>query len=165
MRYLGMFLADPVSAPAGLVAYLAEQLEIAGAGCLGEYTVRHTTRFEHQAEIVTDTACSPSPTPKPNSPPGSPIRPGSPATARKRSSTARSRGAGAAGPAARGDQAGRHRPRGRRASAAHPAGQPTTPPDATALLGLWRYRPGPRRGSASWVGCAEGCSPVLERGC
>ncbi|MGY1983866.1 DUF4158 domain-containing protein [Nocardia gipuzkoensis] len=43
--------------PPELVAYLAEQLEIADSSCLGEYVVRRTTRFEHQAEIVA--ACGP----------------------------------------------------------------------------------------------------------
>ncbi|MGS2811046.1 Tn3 family transposase [Nocardia sp. MW-W600-9] len=53
VRYLGMFLADPVAVPPELIAYLAEQLDIADPSCLGEYMVRRTTRFEHQAEIVT----------------------------------------------------------------------------------------------------------------
>ncbi|WP_432420531.1 DUF4158 domain-containing protein [Nocardia carnea] len=51
VRYLGMFLADPTDVPVELVAYLAEQLEIEDPSCLGEYMVRRTTRFEHQAEI------------------------------------------------------------------------------------------------------------------
>lgn len=54
VRYLGMFLADPLDVPAELVAYLAEQLEIDDPSCLGEYVVRRTTRFEHQAEIVAE---------------------------------------------------------------------------------------------------------------
>ncbi|WP_444543799.1 DUF4158 domain-containing protein [Nocardia rhizosphaerihabitans] len=53
VRYLGMFLADPVAVPSELVAYLGEQLDIDDPSCLGEYMVRRTTRFEHQAEIVT----------------------------------------------------------------------------------------------------------------
>lgn len=51
VRYLGMFLSDPVDVPAELVVYLAEQLEIGDPSCLVEYMVRRTTRFEHQAEI------------------------------------------------------------------------------------------------------------------
>ncbi|MEV3965669.1 DUF4158 domain-containing protein [Nocardia sp. NPDC050193] len=46
-----MFLTDPVGVPAELVAYLAEQLEIDDPSCLGEYMVRRSARFEHQAEI------------------------------------------------------------------------------------------------------------------
>jgi hypothetical protein len=52
VRYLGMFLADPVDVPAEPVAYLAEKLEIGDLPCLGRYMVRRTTRFEHQAEIA-----------------------------------------------------------------------------------------------------------------
>ncbi|MEV0435138.1 DUF4158 domain-containing protein [Nocardia sp. NPDC050413] len=54
VRYLGMFLPDPVAIPAELVAYLAEQLDIDSPGCLDEYMVRRPTRFEHQAEIVAE---------------------------------------------------------------------------------------------------------------
>ena len=54
VRYLGMFLPDPIAVPPELVAYLAEQLDIADPGCLDEYLVCRTTRFEHQAEIVTE---------------------------------------------------------------------------------------------------------------
>ncbi|WP_433662548.1 Tn3 family transposase [Nocardia sp. CA-128927] len=54
VRYLGMFLADPVAVPPELVAYLAEQLDIDDPGCLDEYMVRRTTRFEHQAEITAE---------------------------------------------------------------------------------------------------------------
>lgn len=45
-----MFLADPLDVPAELVAYLAEQLGTDDPSCLGEYVVRRTTWFEHQAE-------------------------------------------------------------------------------------------------------------------
>lgn len=54
VRYLGLFLPDPIAVPPELVAYLAEQLDIADPGCLDEYMVRRTTRFEHQAEIVAE---------------------------------------------------------------------------------------------------------------
>ncbi|MGO4614721.1 DUF4158 domain-containing protein [Nocardia sp. 2YAB30] len=54
VRYLGMFLTDPIDVPAELVAYLGEQLEIDDPSCLGEYVVRRTTRFEHQAEIAAE---------------------------------------------------------------------------------------------------------------
>ncbi|NKY60933.1 Tn3 family transposase [Nocardia flavorosea] len=54
VRYLGMFLVDPIDVPVELVAYLAEQLEIGDPSCLGEYMVRRSTRFEHQAEIAAE---------------------------------------------------------------------------------------------------------------
>jgi hypothetical protein len=36
VRYLGMFLPDPLEVPAGLVGYLAGQLEIADPGCVAQ---------------------------------------------------------------------------------------------------------------------------------
>jgi hypothetical protein len=53
VRYLGMFLTDPVDVPVELAAYLAEQLEIEDPSCLGEHMVRRSTRFE-QAEIAAE---------------------------------------------------------------------------------------------------------------
>lgn len=59
VRYLGMFLADPIAVPPELVAYLAEQLDIADPLCLPEYLARRPTRFEHQAEIAQAYGLSP----------------------------------------------------------------------------------------------------------
>ncbi|GAC55078.1 putative transposase [Gordonia amicalis NBRC 100051 = JCM 11271] len=50
VRYLGMFLPDPLDVP-GEVDYLAEQLEIADPSCVKSYTDREKTRFEHAWEI------------------------------------------------------------------------------------------------------------------
>jgi len=50
-RFLGTFLPDPLAVPGEVVAYLAEQLGIADPSCLGRYTERRTTRFEHVEEI------------------------------------------------------------------------------------------------------------------
>jgi len=51
VRSLGMFLADPLEVPSAVVEYLAGQLAIADVGCVGRYTERRTTRFEHAEEI------------------------------------------------------------------------------------------------------------------
>ncbi|MEV0108450.1 DUF4158 domain-containing protein [Nocardia sp. NPDC050799] len=51
VRYLGMFLADPLDVPDELVEYLAEQLEIADPGCVKQYTEREKTKLEHAWEI------------------------------------------------------------------------------------------------------------------
>ncbi len=51
VRSLGMFLADPLDVPSAVVEYLAGQLAIADVGCVGRYTERRTTRFEHAEEI------------------------------------------------------------------------------------------------------------------
>ncbi|WP_327151567.1 Tn3 family transposase [Nocardia sp. NBC_01329] len=53
VRYLGLFLADPLDVPADLVAYLAEQLDIADPGCVSAYTEREKTKLEHAWEIQT----------------------------------------------------------------------------------------------------------------
>jgi hypothetical protein len=47
VRYLGMFLADPLAVPPELVAYLAEQLGIDDPSCLGQYVEREKTKLEH----------------------------------------------------------------------------------------------------------------------
>lgn len=52
VRYLGMFLPDPLDVPAEVVAYLAEQLDIADPTCVKSYTERKQTRYDHQDEIV-----------------------------------------------------------------------------------------------------------------
>lgn len=51
VRYLGLFLPDPLTVPGEVVAYLAEQLEISDPGCVRQYTERRTTKFEHADEI------------------------------------------------------------------------------------------------------------------
>ena len=51
VRSLGMFLADPLEVPSAVVEYLAGQLAIADVACVGRYTERRTTRFEHAEEI------------------------------------------------------------------------------------------------------------------
>ncbi|WP_228000393.1 DUF4158 domain-containing protein [Nocardia australiensis] len=51
VRYLGMFLPDPLDVPGELVDYLAEQLKIADPSCVKSYTDREKTRFEHAWEI------------------------------------------------------------------------------------------------------------------
>lgn len=51
VRYLGVFLPDPLDVPDGVVEYLAGQLEISDPGCVKRYTERRTTRFEHADEI------------------------------------------------------------------------------------------------------------------
>ncbi len=52
VRYLGMFLPDPVDVPVELVEYLAEQLGIDDPTCVKAYTDRKQTRYDHQDEIV-----------------------------------------------------------------------------------------------------------------
>ena len=54
VRWLGTFLHDPLDVPDEVVAYLADQLRIAGASCVGRYVERRTTRFEHVEEIRDD---------------------------------------------------------------------------------------------------------------
>ncbi|NKY53917.1 Tn3 family transposase [Nocardia vermiculata] len=52
VRYLGLFLPDPLDVPAEVVEYVAEQLEIADPACVKSYTERRQTRYDHQDEIV-----------------------------------------------------------------------------------------------------------------
>jgi hypothetical protein len=51
VRYLGVFLPDPLAVPDDVTGYLAGQLEISDPGCVRRYTPRRTTRFEHADEI------------------------------------------------------------------------------------------------------------------
>jgi len=51
VRYLGVFLAEPTVVPAGVVAWVAEQLGINEVGCLSGYAERRQTPFEHAWEI------------------------------------------------------------------------------------------------------------------
>ncbi|MFE3003363.1 DUF4158 domain-containing protein [Nocardia sp. NPDC059246] len=52
VRYVGMFLPDPLEVPANVVDYLAEQLSIDDPSCVKLYLDRRQTRYDHQDEIV-----------------------------------------------------------------------------------------------------------------
>ncbi|MQY22042.1 DUF4158 domain-containing protein [Nocardia macrotermitis] len=52
VRYLGMFLPDPLEVPANVVDYLAEQLSIEDPSCVKSYLDRRQTRYDHQDEIA-----------------------------------------------------------------------------------------------------------------
>jgi hypothetical protein len=49
-RFLGAFLTDPTDVPVGVIAHLANQLEIADPACLAKYRVGKT-HWEHAADI------------------------------------------------------------------------------------------------------------------
>jgi Domain of unknown function (DUF4158) len=51
VRYLGVFLEDPLEVPWPVVEYLAGQLGIADASCAKRYTARAKTAYEHACEI------------------------------------------------------------------------------------------------------------------
>lgn len=51
LRFLGLFLADPLAMPIGAVRYVAEQLSITDLSCLPRYAERATTQREHSLEI------------------------------------------------------------------------------------------------------------------
>lgn len=51
VRYIGLFLEDPLNVPWPVVEHLAEQLEIEDPSCLKEYTERPKTAYEHAWEI------------------------------------------------------------------------------------------------------------------
>lgn len=51
VRYIGLFLEDPLAVPWPIVEHLAEQLEIEDPSCLKEYTERPKTAYEHAWEI------------------------------------------------------------------------------------------------------------------
>lgn len=51
VRFLGTFLTNPTDVPAGAVAHVATQLDIADFGCLARYLERPTTHREHAGEI------------------------------------------------------------------------------------------------------------------
>ncbi|WP_330230314.1 DUF4158 domain-containing protein [Nocardia sp. NBC_00508] len=52
VRYLSMFLANPLEVPVEVVDHLAEQLGIDDPSCVKAYTDRKQTRYDHQAEII-----------------------------------------------------------------------------------------------------------------
>ncbi|MGH9123882.1 MAG: Tn3 family transposase [Acidimicrobiales bacterium] len=51
VRFLGLFLADPLDVPTAVLVYLADQLAVADPSCVKRYTERRATRFEHAEEI------------------------------------------------------------------------------------------------------------------
>jgi Domain of unknown function (DUF4158) len=51
VRFVGLFLADPLDVPAVVVDYLAGQLGIADASSVKRYAERQSTQWEHAAEI------------------------------------------------------------------------------------------------------------------
>jgi hypothetical protein len=51
VRYLGVFLEDPLDVPWVVVDYLATQLEIEDSSCVKRYTARLKTAYEHAWEI------------------------------------------------------------------------------------------------------------------
>lgn len=51
VRYLGLFLADPLDVPWPVVGYLAAQLGLTDASCVKRYAERAKTAYEHSWEI------------------------------------------------------------------------------------------------------------------
>ncbi|MFJ6418992.1 DUF4158 domain-containing protein [Paeniglutamicibacter sp. NPDC091659] len=51
VRYIGLFLEDPLAVPWPVVEHLAAQLEIEDPSCLKDYTERLKTAYEHAWEI------------------------------------------------------------------------------------------------------------------
>ncbi len=51
VRYIGLFLEDPLAVPWPVVEHLASQLEIEDVSCVKEYTERLKTAYEHAWEI------------------------------------------------------------------------------------------------------------------
>lgn len=51
VRYLGLFLEDPLDVPWPVVEYLAEHLGVEDASCAKRYTERLKTAYEHAWEI------------------------------------------------------------------------------------------------------------------
>jgi Domain of unknown function (DUF4158) len=51
LRFLGVFLVDPVNIPIGVIAYMATQLGIADPQCIVRYAERIQTQQEHTLEI------------------------------------------------------------------------------------------------------------------
>ena len=51
VRYVGLFLEDPLAVPAVVVDFVAGQLGIADPSCVKRYTDRDKTRFDHAWEI------------------------------------------------------------------------------------------------------------------
>lgn len=51
VRYIGLFLEDPLAVPWPVVEHVATQLEIEDVSCVKEYTERLKTAYEHVWEI------------------------------------------------------------------------------------------------------------------
>ncbi|MEV4183935.1 DUF4158 domain-containing protein [Streptosporangium canum] len=51
VRYVGLFLEDPLEVPWPVVEYLAEQLRIDDPSCVNAYTARRQTLYDHAWEI------------------------------------------------------------------------------------------------------------------
>jgi hypothetical protein len=51
VRYVGLFLEEPLTVPAVVVGFAAGQLGIADPSCVKRYTGRDKTRFDHGWEI------------------------------------------------------------------------------------------------------------------
>ncbi|WTU34000.1 DUF4158 domain-containing protein [Streptomyces sp. NBC_00069] len=51
VRYIGLFLEDPLAVPWPVVEHLAAQLEIEDVSCVKEYPERLKTAYEHAWEI------------------------------------------------------------------------------------------------------------------
>ncbi|MGB7795953.1 MAG: DUF4158 domain-containing protein [Pseudonocardiaceae bacterium] len=51
VRYIGLFLQDPLEVPWPVVEYLAEQLAINDPSCVKQYVERAKTAYEHSCEI------------------------------------------------------------------------------------------------------------------
>src|SRR5260370_35132769 len=51
LRFLGVFLVDPVNIPIGVITYMATQLSIADPQCIVRYAERVQTQQEHTLEI------------------------------------------------------------------------------------------------------------------
>ena len=52
VRFLGVFLEDPLDVPWPVVAYLAVQLDVVDASCVKQDMIRTKTRYEHAWEIT-----------------------------------------------------------------------------------------------------------------
>src|SRR4051812_1110901 len=52
VRYLGVFLENPIDVPSAVLDFVADQLGIADPSCVKAYTERRNTRFEHAWEIT-----------------------------------------------------------------------------------------------------------------
>ena len=52
VRFLGVFLEDPLDVPWPVVDYLAVQLDVVDASCVKQYMIRTKTRYEHAWEIT-----------------------------------------------------------------------------------------------------------------
>jgi hypothetical protein len=70
VRWLGMFLEDPLDVPGEVLDFIAGQLGMADPSQVKRYTEREKTRFDHQWEIRRAAATGSSPQPRQSSPGG-----------------------------------------------------------------------------------------------